>query len=63
MGGTQELGLTNEIEMLEEHKKMMKELPELELTERTKSLRQAFFKANYKKRKALAASASSSAAQ
>ncbi|XP_042056070.1 protein RKD2-like [Salvia splendens] len=46
-----ELGLTNEIEMLEEHKKMVEMIPEMELTERTKKLRQACFKANYKKRK------------
>ncbi|KAL1550679.1 protein RKD2-like [Salvia divinorum] len=46
-----ELGLTNEIEMLEEHKKMVERIPEMELSERTKKLRQACFKANYKKRK------------
>lgn len=49
----QELGLTNEIEMLEEHKKMVERIPEMELTERTKKLRQACFKANYKKRRSL----------
>ncbi|XP_057774973.1 protein RKD4 [Salvia miltiorrhiza] len=48
-----ELGLTNEIEMLEEHKKMVERIPEMELTERTKKLRQACFKANYKKRRSL----------
>ncbi|KAL8519505.1 hypothetical protein ACS0TY_010440 [Phlomoides rotata] len=47
----QELGLTNEIEMLEEHKRMVERIPEMELTERTKKLRQACFKANYKKRR------------
>ncbi|CAL5367654.1 unnamed protein product [Camellia sinensis] len=46
-----ELGLTREIEMLEEHRRMVEKLPELELTERTKKLRQACFKANYKKRR------------
>ncbi|CAL5364575.1 unnamed protein product [Camellia sinensis] len=46
-----ELGLTKEIEMLEEHRRMVEKLPELELTERTKKLRQACFKANYKKRR------------
>ncbi|GFY84063.1 RWP-RK domain-containing protein [Actinidia rufa] len=50
-----ELGLTTEIEMLEEHRRMLEKLPELELTERTKKLRQACFKANYKKRRSLAA--------
>ncbi|KAL6526993.1 hypothetical protein OROGR_016083 [Orobanche gracilis] len=48
-----ELGLTNEIEMLEEHKRMVEKIPEMELTERTKRLRQACFKANYKKRRAM----------
>ncbi|XP_057463871.1 protein RKD4-like [Actinidia eriantha] len=50
-----ELGMTTEIEMLEEHQRMLEKLPELELTERTKKLRQACFKANYKKRRSLAA--------
>ncbi|KAK4436213.1 protein RKD4 [Sesamum alatum] len=48
-----ELGLTNEIEMLEEHKRMVEKIPEMELTDRTKKLRQACFKANYKKRRSL----------
>ncbi|CAI9302272.1 unnamed protein product [Lactuca saligna] len=46
-----ELGLQAEIEMLEGHKKMMEKLPGMELTERTKKLRQACFKATYKKRR------------
>ncbi|XP_052483445.1 protein RKD4 [Gossypium raimondii] len=45
-----ELGLTNEIVMLEEHQRMLEKVPDLELTDRTKKLRQACFKANYKKR-------------
>ncbi|KAF7147748.1 hypothetical protein RHSIM_Rhsim03G0209600 [Rhododendron simsii] len=49
-----ELGLTTEIGVLEEHKRMLEKLPELELTERTKKLRQACFKANYKRRRSLA---------
>ncbi|KAK6117689.1 hypothetical protein DH2020_048541 [Rehmannia glutinosa] len=48
-----ELGLTNEVEMLEEHKRMVEKIPEMELTERTKKLRQACFKANYKKRRSM----------
>lgn len=48
-----ELGLTNEVEMLEEHKRMVERIPEMELTERTKKLRQACFKANYKRRRSL----------
>ncbi|KAG4207202.1 hypothetical protein ERO13_A03G051800v2 [Gossypium hirsutum] len=49
-----ELGLTNEIVMLEEHQRMLEKVPDLELTDRTKKLRQACFKANYKKRRSLA---------
>ena len=49
--------MTSEIEMLEEHKRMLKVLPEMELTERTKKLRQESCKANYKKRRAMAAAA------
>ncbi|CAA0830886.1 Protein RKD4 [Striga hermonthica] len=48
-----ELGMTNEIEMLEEHKRMVEKIPEMELTERTKRLRQACFKANYKRRRSM----------
>ncbi|XP_055826225.1 protein RKD4 [Solanum dulcamara] len=47
-----EMGLTSEVEMLEEHQRMVEKVPEMELTERTKKLRQACFKANYKKRRA-----------
>ncbi|GMJ13609.1 hypothetical protein HRI_005030000 [Hibiscus trionum] len=50
INNVKELGLTNEIEMLEEHQRMLEKLPDMELTERTKKLRQACFKANYKKR-------------
>ncbi|KAM7499784.1 hypothetical protein LguiA_024198 [Lonicera macranthoides] len=55
-----ELGLTREVEMLEEHQRMLEQIPELELTERTKRLRQACFKANYKKRRFLSAAATTS---
>ncbi|KAA3456798.1 protein RKD4 [Gossypium australe] len=48
-----ELGLTNEIVMLEEHQRMLEKVPDLELTDRTKKLRQACFKANYKKRRSI----------
>ncbi|XP_016471868.1 protein RKD4-like [Nicotiana tabacum] len=47
-----EMGLTSEVEMLEEHQRMLEKVPEMELTERTKKLRQTCFKANYKKRRA-----------
>ncbi|KAL8253181.1 hypothetical protein R6Q59_036874 [Mikania micrantha] len=46
-----DMGLNEELEILEEQKKMIKKLPEMDLTQRTKRLRQACFKANYKKRR------------
>ncbi|KAG9448216.1 hypothetical protein H6P81_014344 [Aristolochia fimbriata] len=48
---------TEEIERLEKYKKLMEKRPELQLTEETKKLRQACFKANYKKRRLMAISA------
>jgi len=39
------------IEMLEKEKSMVEERPDLELEDKTRRLRQACFKANYKKRK------------
>ncbi|MQL83793.1 hypothetical protein Taro_016293 [Colocasia esculenta] len=42
-----------EVETLEEHKRLMEMMPEMQLSERTKKLRQACFKANFKKRRAL----------
>ena len=59
--GLQELGkeegqeseekLRNAIEILEKEKKLMEEMPDMQLEDNTKRLRQACFKANYKKRK------------
>ncbi|KAK4277578.1 hypothetical protein QN277_015555 [Acacia crassicarpa] len=49
-----ELGLVEEVAMLENHKKLMEKLPDVELSEQTKKLRQACFKANYKRRRFLA---------
>ncbi|KAJ1401612.1 RWP-RK domain [Sesbania bispinosa] len=43
--------IRNVIEILEKEKKMLEEMPDLELEENTKRLRQACFKANYKKRR------------
>ncbi|KAF7806198.1 protein RKD1-like [Senna tora] len=43
--------LRNAIEILAKEKKMMEEMPDLQLEDNTKRLRQACFKANYKKRK------------
>ena len=39
------------IDSLEEEKKRMEEIPDMELEEKTKKLRQSCFKANHKKRK------------
>lgn len=41
--------LKNAIEILEKEKKLMEEMPDLQLEDNTKRLRQACFKANYKK--------------
>ncbi|KAJ7965329.1 putative RWP-RK domain-containing protein [Quillaja saponaria] len=54
INNVKELGLTNEVVMLEEHRRLLDKLPDMELTEKTKKLRQACFKANYKKRRSLA---------
>lgn len=42
---------SNVLEILEKEKKLMEERPDLQLEDDTKRLRQACFKANYKKRK------------
>lgn len=49
----QGLGLTDELKMLEEQKRLLEQLPDMELTERAKKLRQASFKANYKMKRSL----------
>ncbi|KAK7304629.1 hypothetical protein VNO77_42513 [Canavalia gladiata] len=43
--------IRNAIEILEKEKRMVEEMPDLELEDNTRRLRQACFKANYKKRK------------
>lgn len=43
--------LRHVLEILENEKKLMEERPDLQLEDNTKRLRQACFKANYKKRK------------
>ena len=51
-GGDKDEGKVKEaIQTLEQEKKLMEEMPDLQLETRTKRLRQACFKANYKKRK------------
>ncbi|PNX75714.1 protein RKD2-like [Trifolium pratense] len=46
-----EMGLEDEVAMLEKEKKMLEEIPGMELNAEIKKLRQSFFKANYKKRR------------
>nr|ADN33747.1 transcription factor [Cucumis melo subsp. melo] len=48
-----EMGLTNEVKGLEEHKRLLEEMPNMDLTHTVKRLRQACFKANYKKNRRL----------
>lgn len=43
--------MRNEIEVLEKEMKLVEEMPDKQLEDRTKRLRQACFKANYKKRR------------
>ncbi|XP_042485325.1 protein RKD1-like [Macadamia integrifolia] len=50
-GEESEAHLTDAVELLEQERKLMEEMPDLQLEEKTKKLRQACFKANYKKRK------------
>ncbi|XP_010678556.3 protein RKD1 [Beta vulgaris subsp. vulgaris] len=50
-GDKNETKLREAIQILEQEKKLMEEMPDLQLETRTKRLRQACFKANYKKRK------------
>ncbi|CAH2070169.1 unnamed protein product [Thlaspi arvense] len=48
------VGMEEEVKNLEEHRVLIEQEPDAELTDGTKKLRQACFKANYKKRKSLA---------
>lgn len=50
-GQESEEKLRNAIEVLAKEKKLMEEMPDLQLEDNTKRLRQACFKANCKKRK------------
>ncbi|KAK4485538.1 hypothetical protein RD792_008180 [Penstemon davidsonii] len=43
--------LREAVEILEKEKKLMEEIPDMQLEDKTKRLRQACFKANYKRRK------------
>ncbi|CAN8244492.1 unnamed protein product [Cochlearia groenlandica] len=48
------VGMEEEVKNLEEHKVLIEQEPDAELSDGTKKLRQACFKANYKRRKSLA---------
>ncbi|KAI5063197.1 hypothetical protein GOP47_0021744 [Adiantum capillus-veneris] len=52
-GGKGSTRVLNAVKELEEQKRLMEEMPGIELAERTKRLRQACFKASYKKRRLL----------
>ncbi|KAK8969803.1 Protein RKD4 [Platanthera guangdongensis] len=48
--GSGDTSIRKELESLQAHRRLMEENPEIQLTEKTKKLRQACFKANYKRR-------------
>ncbi|CAH8309758.1 unnamed protein product [Eruca vesicaria subsp. sativa] len=48
------VGMDEEVRNLEEHRVLIEQVPDVELTDGTKKLRQACFKAKYKKKKSLA---------
>ncbi|CAM8900509.1 unnamed protein product [Rhodiola kirilowii] len=50
INNVKEMGLEKELEKLEDHKVMVEKMPHLELTDTMKKLRQACFKARYKKK-------------
>lgn len=52
--------LRDAIAILEQEKKMLEEIPDLQLEDKTKRLRQACFKANYKKRRLMGSESSKS---
>lgn len=53
-GEAGEAQLRSAIEILEQERKLMEEKPFIQMEEKTKRLRQACFKANYKKRRLMA---------
>ncbi|XVF50114.1 hypothetical protein PTKIN_Ptkin04bG0069400 [Pterospermum kingtungense] len=59
-GEESEMKLREALEVLEREKKMLEEMPNLQLEDKTKRLRQACFKANYKKRKLMTMESQSS---
>ncbi|XWS60532.1 hypothetical protein CRYUN_Cryun07bG0044000 [Craigia yunnanensis] len=59
-GEESERKLREALEVLEREKKMLEEMPDLQLEDKTKRLRQACFKANYKKRKLISMESQSS---
>ncbi|KAL5567751.1 hypothetical protein UlMin_024326 [Ulmus minor] len=57
ISNVKKMGLKKEIMMLEEQKRLLEEVPNMEMTEQAKKLRQACFKATYKNKRSLAARA------
>lgn len=55
-GGGDEGKMKEVVSILEREKRRMEDVPDLDLEDKTKRLRQACFKANYKKRKLMAGS-------
>ncbi|KAH6797338.1 RWP-RK domain-containing protein [Perilla frutescens var. hirtella] len=55
--------LQEALEILEQEKKLLEEIPDMQLEDKTKRLRQSFFKANYKKRKLMGMIDSSSSSK
>lgn len=51
------------IEVLERERRMLEEMPDMDLEDKTKRLRQACFKANYKKRKLVPSSTGAGGSQ
>jgi len=51
LGDESDEKIRNAIEILEKEKRMVEEMPDMQLEDNTRRLRQACFKANYKKRK------------
>lgn len=59
-GEANKIKLWNALEMLEKEMKMIEEVPDWEFGDETKKLRQACFKANFKRRRLLSSTATAS---
>lgn len=58
-GEANTIKLRNALEILEKEMKMIEEVPDWEFGDKTKKLRQACFKANYKRRRLLSSTSTS----